>query len=140
MWYRAVRFIVTLILSLLVASLAVDAQPLTKVHRIGRLDAGPPDPSVEAFQQGLRDLGYVEGQNLVIEYRWAEGEGRPSAPSGGRAGPAQRRGDCGTRKPGDSRCQAGHEHDPNRYIDRRSGWGRVRRDPRPPRREHHGLE
>jgi putative ABC transport system substrate-binding protein len=73
MWYSDVRFIVTLILSLLMASPAVDAQPSTKVHRIGRLDAGPPDPSIEAFQQGLHDLGYVEGQNLVIEYRWAEG-------------------------------------------------------------------
>ena len=32
-----------------------------------------PSPSMEAFRQGLRDLGYVEGQNLVIEWRWGEG-------------------------------------------------------------------
>ena len=45
-----------------------------KVSRIGFLRAGaPPDPHVEAFRQGLRELGYVEGQNIVIEYRWAEG-------------------------------------------------------------------
>jgi len=39
---------------------------------IGYLAAGPPDPSVTAFRQGLSEVGYVEGQNLVIEYRWAE--------------------------------------------------------------------
>jgi len=66
----------TLILSLLVVPLTTDAQQLTKVHRIGRLSLGSPparpDPSVEAFRQGLHDLGYVEGHNLVLEYRYAE--------------------------------------------------------------------
>ena len=42
--------------------------------RIGVLGgSSPPDPFVEAFKQGLRELGYVEGQNISIEYRWAEG-------------------------------------------------------------------
>jgi hypothetical protein len=44
----------------------------TLVYRIGRLSSGsPPDVqrTAEAFRQGLRDLGYIEGQNLVIEYR-----------------------------------------------------------------------
>jgi putative ABC transport system substrate-binding protein len=47
------------------------------VHRIGLLYAGSPlsdHVNVEAFQQGLRALGYVEGQNMVIEYRYAEGQ------------------------------------------------------------------
>jgi putative tryptophan/tyrosine transport system substrate-binding protein len=57
---------------LLVAPLAVQAQG--KVARIGYLQlgsaaAGPPT----AFLQGLHELGYVEGQNIVIEYRYAEG-------------------------------------------------------------------
>lgn len=77
MWYSTVGCIVTLALSLLVAPLAADAQQATKVHRVGRLNGGSPpsspDPSLEAFRQGLRDLGYVEGQNLVIEDRYAEG-------------------------------------------------------------------
>jgi putative ABC transport system substrate-binding protein len=45
--------------------------------RIGLLDAGDPrfsHANVEAFQRGLRDLGYVEGQNIAIEYRYAEGQ------------------------------------------------------------------
>ena len=33
-----------------------------------------PGPHVEALRQGLHDLGYLEGQHLVIEYRWAEGK------------------------------------------------------------------
>ena len=78
MWYSAVGFVVTLTLSLLVAPRTAEAQQATNVHRIGRLGAWPshpmPNPSLEAFRQGLRDLGYVEGQNLVMEYRYAEGK------------------------------------------------------------------
>jgi putative tryptophan/tyrosine transport system substrate-binding protein len=71
--------LVALALALLVAPLAADAQPPAgKVHRIGRLIAGAPpvgpDPPLEAFQQGLRDLGYVEAQNIRIESRYAEGQ------------------------------------------------------------------
>jgi len=70
----ALGLIVILILEILVAPLASNAQQPTKVYRIGRLLAGsPPAPTVEAFRQGLHDLGYVEGQNLIIEYRYAEG-------------------------------------------------------------------
>jgi len=58
------------------ASLAVEAQQTAKVARIGYLstnhDANP--HLREAFLQGLRDLGYVEGRNVVIEYRDAEGK------------------------------------------------------------------
>jgi putative tryptophan/tyrosine transport system substrate-binding protein len=47
-----------------------------KVPRIGWLSSAVPGPMpfLESFQRGLRDLGYVEGQNLVIEYRYAEGQ------------------------------------------------------------------
>ncbi len=76
MWYSAVGFVVTLTLSLLVAPLTAEAQQATNVHRIGRLSPGSPtepNPNLEAFRQGLRELGYVEGQNLIIESRYAEG-------------------------------------------------------------------
>ena len=52
--------------------LAVDAQQAGRVHRVGFLSLQSGLTSTtEAFQQGLRELGYVEGRNLIIEYRWA---------------------------------------------------------------------
>jgi putative ABC transport system substrate-binding protein len=55
-----------------------DAQQARKVPRIGFLhpasDSGVPAANLEVFRQGLRDLGYIEGKNIIIEYRWAEGK------------------------------------------------------------------
>ena len=51
------------------------AQQPAKVRRIGVLRAdSPPNLSAETFQQAMRDLGYVEGKNIFIEYRYAEGK------------------------------------------------------------------
>ena len=55
---------------------AVQAQQPTKIPRIGYLITSSPAaiaPRMEAFQQGLRDLGYIEGKNIVIERRYANG-------------------------------------------------------------------
>jgi ABC-type sugar transport system substrate-binding protein len=72
-----VGLVATLAFAVLVAPLAANAQPAGKVHRIGFLHTNASalwfQPLLAAFRQGLRDLGYVEGQNLVIESRSAEG-------------------------------------------------------------------
>jgi putative ABC transport system substrate-binding protein len=69
-------FIATLAGGLLAAPLAGEAQQPAKIARIGYLSPNlATSPHLrEAFRQGLRDLGYVEGRNLVIEYRDAEGK------------------------------------------------------------------
>src|SRR5262245_28111660 len=62
---------------LLALCLPAEAQQATNVPRIGSLYAGDPSTQaarIEAFRQGLRDLGYVEGKNIVIERRYAEGK------------------------------------------------------------------
>jgi putative tryptophan/tyrosine transport system substrate-binding protein len=63
---------------LLALSFPADAQQPAKVPRIGYVaasgDANNPGPLVEAFRQGLRDLGYVDGKNIAVEYRYAEGK------------------------------------------------------------------
>src|SRR5438132_719209 len=74
MWYSAVGSIVTLVLSLLIAPLTAAAQPPGKVDRIGFLSADPPLASRwDALLDGLRERGYSEGQNLVFERRFSEG-------------------------------------------------------------------
>jgi putative ABC transport system substrate-binding protein len=67
-------FISSVSLGLLAAPLAAEAQQAGKVPRIGYLALNPTPHFQEAFRQGLRDLGYVEGRNLVIEDRDAEGK------------------------------------------------------------------
>jgi ABC-type uncharacterized transport system substrate-binding protein len=57
-------------------SSSVEAQQAKKLPRVGFIGASSPSTAsqwLEAFRQGLRDLGYVEGENLAIEVRWAEG-------------------------------------------------------------------
>jgi putative tryptophan/tyrosine transport system substrate-binding protein len=75
MWCSTLGCIITLTLSMLAAPLAAEAQPPTTVHRIGMLlgTTSGRDPFVGAFLEGMRTLSYVEGQNLVLEYRYAEG-------------------------------------------------------------------
>ncbi len=76
MWYSAVGCLVTLALSLVVAPLLAVAQPAGKVPKIGDLfpsSATQTARNFEAFTQGLRALGYIEGQHIAIEQRYADG-------------------------------------------------------------------
>jgi putative ABC transport system substrate-binding protein len=75
MWCSAIGWIVTLTLSLLAAPLAATAQPAGKVWRIGALfgPIGPESPRAAPFRERLRELGYVEGQNIAIEWRSSGG-------------------------------------------------------------------
>jgi putative ABC transport system substrate-binding protein len=60
--------------AILAAPLAAEPQQVASAPRIGILRSGsPPDPLIDTFRQGLRELGYVEGRNIVLEYRWAKG-------------------------------------------------------------------
>ena len=69
------RFIEVIAGGLLAVPLAAEAQQAGKVYRVGFLWDSPAvwPHALEGFRQGLRDLGWVEGQNIVVEYRWAEG-------------------------------------------------------------------
>jgi putative ABC transport system substrate-binding protein len=79
------RFLLTSLAGALAAPRAAEAQQAGKVYRIGYLSpSSPSDPErlaspfgergLAAFRQGLRELGYVEGKNIAIEKRWAEGK------------------------------------------------------------------
>jgi putative ABC transport system substrate-binding protein len=66
---------VTLAVGALLGSLAAEAQQTERVARIAFLSttSSPDSPTTAAFRQGLRELGYIEGQNIIIEWRWGAG-------------------------------------------------------------------
>src|SRR5258707_8607132 len=102
--------------------LAAHAQQPAKMPRIGILDDAP---MWQAFRQALRELGYVEGQNIAYEYRY--GEGAPDRLATAAAELVR-----------DARGQAGDGDRPHRDDRRRrSGAGRPGREPRPAGREYH---
>ena len=71
------RIVCWILATIFLASVSLaQAQQPAKLPRIGLLgatDFSTNSARIEAFRQGLRELGYVEGKNIVIEYRWAEG-------------------------------------------------------------------
>jgi len=74
---RLIGLAVVLALSFTLAPLAAEAQQSTKVPRIGLLGGGSASTNAartDAFRRGLRELGYVEGKNIVIEELWADGK------------------------------------------------------------------
>src|SRR5262249_19656045 len=64
----------TLCAMLFALCMSAEAQQPKKVPRIGYLATSATSARTEAFRQGLRQLGYVEGKNIVVEYRYAEGK------------------------------------------------------------------
>jgi putative ABC transport system substrate-binding protein len=54
-------------------SVSAEAQQAKKVHRIGFVSATSPGPPIDALRQGLKERGYVEGKNIIVEARFAEG-------------------------------------------------------------------
>jgi putative ABC transport system substrate-binding protein len=74
---RLIGLAVVLVVSLTLAPLAAEAQPAGRVYRVGILGEEASDPSEarlwQAFRSGMRERGWIEGQNILIESRWAEG-------------------------------------------------------------------
>ncbi len=136
---RKIVICLPLTVFLLIVSFAEAQQP-TKLIRIGYLTAVGPSPS-QTLLQGLRDLGYVVGQNIAIEYRSADGKRdrlshladelvrlKVDIIVADGSGPSLE-------------GEKSYQHDP--YCDDeqyRSNWKRTDRQPCPPRGKRHGVD
>jgi hypothetical protein len=78
---RLIRLAVILAVSLALAPLGGEAQQAGRVWRIGYLIEGPrlPGRPIPTFLDALRELGYIEGQNLIVEYRDGQSDRRPAS-------------------------------------------------------------
>jgi len=77
---RWIGLAVLFALSIASAPLTAEAQPPSReIPRVGVLRAGAPDLFVESFRQGLRELGWVGGRNIVVELRFAGDQRRSAA-------------------------------------------------------------
>jgi putative ABC transport system substrate-binding protein len=73
---QSLRFLL-IMQAMLATAATADAQQVAKRPKVGFLLAGsaqPPSPFVQAFESGLRDLGWLKDQNVIVEYRYAEGK------------------------------------------------------------------
>ena len=78
---RTARLVVALVIGAIAAADAVQAQPTGQARRIGVLAIVPGHtPRTEAFRQALGDLGYSEGKNVIVEWRWAAGRNERRLP------------------------------------------------------------
>ena len=117
------RVLLISLAGVIAAPIAAAAQPAKKIARIGFLSPSSlSDPRtrsfVEAFRQGLRDLGWVEGQNVTIEYRWAEERTERLAELAGDLARPQHRCARGGDEPGHSGCEARDQNHPDRHDER----------------------
>src|SRR5262249_6737892 len=77
---KAAALPISFVVMLFAAAFIAEAHQLNKVFRVGILE-NLSSPRTDAFRQGLRELGYVEGQNLVIESRFGSDDRLPALPA-----------------------------------------------------------
>ncbi len=138
---RRKLFCLALSATLFAFSVSAKAQQPGKIPRIGLLESGsPPNSRLEAFREGLRQLGYVEGKNIVIEYRWAGGETRSAPRAGRRVCPSQGRCHRDIIDAGDPGGPARNEDNSDRHGECwRSNCSGLRGQPRPAGWKHHRV-
>ena len=121
--------------------LAARAQQARKLPTIGFLGAATPSVAsqwVTAFEKRLRELGWIEGRTVAIEYRWAEARTERYSRDRGRVRPAQGRCHCHVGIRTSPRGKAGYNAHPDRVrCADGPGWRRRRREPGAARRQRY---
>ena len=134
---------ILLVIAVMGVGARAEAQQPAKVPRVGYLNAVSPSTvsdRIEAFRQGLRELGYVEGKNIVIEYRYAEGKLDRLPALASELVRLKMDVIVTCRSTADS-CRQGSNYDNSHCHGTgcRSGWKRVRRQSRATWRKHYRI-